>query len=148
MWRRERASVTHAIIQNVILIVQGDFREELAIIQRNWVRTSSGYRSPQIHAENSEASPMRTGVNSYRGISMELESRIQLFLFSPWDLYDIVPAQPLHSSWIRTLSCAFMWSLCVLTSEICHLLESSQRCISDKSCHVFAFNPCSSLVFW
>lgn len=47
MWRRERANVTHAIIQNVILIVQGDYTEELATTQRNWVRTSSGYRFPQ-----------------------------------------------------------------------------------------------------
>lgn len=43
MWRRERANVTHAIIQNVIPMVQGDFREELAIIQRNSVKNSSGY---------------------------------------------------------------------------------------------------------
>lgn len=34
MWRRERANVTHAIIQNVIPVVQGDFREELAIVQK------------------------------------------------------------------------------------------------------------------
>lgn len=109
MWRRERANVTHDIIQNVILIVQGDFRKKLAIIQRNWVRTRSGYRSPQKSGWKfrsvSHENRGKFLQGHPNGAGKSDPSVLILSLGFVWHRACIF----LHSSWIWTLSCAFLY---------------------------------------